>query len=847
MFEMKKIAQICSSAILLLLMMLLFATCKKKDDPNPDPEPTDFVIADNVKVLTDNYISNITSYDSVDFTLTFSSWPDGGAALKAGDIVAAGVTEATPYGLLRRITSVDATAKGNVCQTELVKLDEVILQGKIELKSVKLAKNKASKIILSDGVKLNPQKGTDLIGFDLSFEKDLNSSGSAKAYGSLYFEVGFNFSLDVSITPPDVDAYTSIEFIQEANIGIKGHGNWNNADIEIADVVFTPWTFMAGPVPIVFVPKATLKLQADGHSTAQVETFASESFTRELGIKYDEEWSMINEWNPAPTYDLAWPSLQSSAYFGIKCGPEVSLKLYGMAGPYFDLLAKSDLEAELVNNNYNMDFAISLEANAGIDVSVIGYLDFDYSTQLFDKEIYSLHLDNEPIPYSIRITSPVNNSFLSVNTTVPVNISTNGTVDGGVKLYLDDQLKATLTQQPYVWNWTILESEGVHTLKAVAVVNNQEMMHSVTVNVGKVQWNEIQVDDFSIGEQLLATSFSDELHGFAVGTGHTNFYSQQWKFVAKTTDGGLSWEKVYERDNNMMIFDVLALGNNTAFVGIGSQNWYDGGVLVTRDGGASWLTVVNDSAEFRGLKSNMLRITGDGAIVSAWDNEVAVSLGGGADNTWYYSEHNYEVTFEPDLLDEIIDMDFGNGATGYFVTEHGLVYKTTNNGLHWTRVDATGLPYGDGALYQDIELINDNNIMVSGKNLQTNYWMNSILYRSSDGANSFQIVNWPEVYQQSGGAIPLTINDIHFTDEFKGFATGSFGNLAPGSSMLQTVDGGYNWTTMQIPITEPYYHLVGFHFVDARHAVAVGHSRPAAPNYFNTDEKVVVFKYSENE
>ncbi len=826
-----------------ILFALTLTNCKKdKTDPEPEPETSEIVIAENVKVLTENYISNISTIDTVDFTVTFAAWPSGTAALKAGDILAAGVSEKTPYGLLRRITSVETTSKGNICKTEPVQLDEVILKGKIELKKEKLTPAQVKTMTLSDGVKLNQTKGTDLLGFDLSFEKDLTSSGDVVAYGSLYFEVAFNFGLDVDLLalPPDLNIYSSIEVDQEATVGIRGDGSWSPTDLDIASINFTPWTIMAGPVPIVFVPQAALKLRASGTSNAHFETYAYEAFNRELGIKYDDDWTLINEWDPAPTFDLAWPTLDGDASFTARCGPEVSLKLYGMAGPYFDIFAKSTLEAKLHNTNYNLDFTLGLEANAGIDVNLLGYFDYDVSYNLFDQEITRLHLNNEPIPETIRITSPSDGSFQAIGTTIPVNLMINGNVSGGVKMYLNDELQATITDSPWVWNWNITQSAGIYTLKAVANIDGTEESHSITVNVGTVQWQELPVTGFDMGERFSGISFSDEANGFAVGYGYTDLYAEQWKFIAHTTDGGQSWNRVYEETGNSQMYDVLALNHSTAFACAGNQ-----GLLRTNNGGSSWEYVQRSG--YTDIWCDIIRTTGEGVIVTAWNNIITLSTTGGDDFSWVSNFYDDAVVIEPEIIDEIVDMEFGSGATGYFITEHGLIYKTTDNGFHWNRIENNDIPTGDGVIMQAIEVINEQQIVVSGMNLTTSYYLNSIVYVSNDGAQSFSVATLPAEYTQSGNDLYLKINDFNFSDELKGMAVGSFGSLNEGTAMLQTTDGGQTWTYQLVPVNQPFYEMYDFQFVDARHGFAAGYSSPEVPNIFFPKMNVSVFKYDVNE
>ena len=822
---------------IILLLLTLFAVSCKKDEPKPAEPSTEIEIADNVKVLSENMIAHLGEVDTNTFTLVFSDVPANETQPALGDILAAGVSEKTPYGLLRKITAISKNNNTITCQTTIAQLDEVILKGKIELKKEKMLPSKVKRILLEPGVTMSPTKGTDLLGFDLSFEKSISSNGTAIAYGSVYFEVGFNFSLDVDVAPPDVDLSTSIEFDQNATIGVRANGTWQATTLQLAEIEFLPWTVMAGPVPIVFVPHAALKLTTNGSATANTETFATENFSSELGIKYDEDWSLINEWEPAPGYDLSWPNLSGNANFAVKCGPEVGLKLYGMAGPFFDLLARSTLDAQMNGQNYNMDFALALEANAGLEVSLLGFFDWDTEFNLFDKEVYSLKLNNEPLPVSLRIASPSNGSFVAIGTTVPVQIIVGDVPANGVKVFLNNVLKTTLTSSPYIWNWEVNEEAGAYTIRVEASIANELKTDEITVHVGAADWEEVSLNGFQMGETILSVSFSNENNGFMVGVGHTDLFAQQWRFIAKTTDGGRNWTRVYENTENMSMRDVLALRSEVALVGVDGK-----GMLRTSNGGATWEKV--RVTNYIDLQTQMIRTTSDGVLVSAYENEIAVSTEGGQDYTWLQSNYFNQIVIEPQLYTTIMDMAFGSNGVGYFLAEQGQIYKTSDNGLHWYQLPAAGLPLGDGFIGHAIEVVENGTICVAGNNLTLPYYNNGVIYLSTDDGQSFQTSQLPENYTTNSHNFPLKIMDIHFVDPGKGYAVGAFGTLLNESSLLQTIDGGHNWTNTALQPSSPYHEMQKVFFSDLKHGYAAGFKTPALPNIFVGNHEVSLFKFT---
>lgn len=817
---------------------ILFISCSKKDDPGPVEPVKEVKIADNVRILNDSLLSGMTALDTTTFDLNFTTWPVGVSAPKVGEIMVGGVSESTPYGVMRRIATVNTAGSGYNCTTIPAKLDEVILQGKIDLQHVKMSPAKVKSIHLQQGIKIIKSKNSNLLGFDFSFEKELGTP-NVKAYGSLYFEVGFNFGLDISLDPPRTDFNASIEIIQSAIIGLRAQGNWSGQSINIAEIVFTPWTIMVGPVPVVFVPKAVLVLKADAGIGASIETYATESFNRELGLRCvlkplsSPDWTLINQWEPAPTFDYLWPSLQGDASFTVKCGPEVSLKLYGQAGPYFNLFVKSSLNASLVSGsstNFNMDFCLGLEANAGVQVSLLGFWEFDKYVNLFDKDIKCWNLNNEPIPKGIRISSPANNSSAVIGTTIPVSMVVNGMPASGVKIYIDNVLKTTLTLSPYTWNWTVNETEGQHTIKAEATIAGEEMVHSIVVNVGLATWREPAITGFKTDETINSLYFYDKNNGFAVGYGDV-YFGNKWGFILNTSDGGKTWGRRKEIADDFGGFtDVLMSGPNHGYACGDNLGLYG-----TLDGGANWEPMKDIYGEY--IQASIIRITSNVVIVKANGIDVGVST----DGINFLESYNNQVTIEPAILagtsqPKIVDMAFGSGGIGFFAgTSIGSswIYKTTDNGMSWNQVTAPGT---SGFQINSIEVFENALVWVSGKSLNDG----SEIYWSNNGCNTWNKAQIPDYY--SGALYDIyTIKDISFVDPNTGYAVGTFGTQLSGSSILQSVDGGKNWNVANISFQKPKYEMKKVFFVNKYCGFTGGYSN----SDFNNDnaKKASLFRY----
>lgn len=800
------------------IALILITGCTKTEEP--EPTPTDVIIAENVRILDASILAGMELLDTTTYVLNFSSWPMGIAAPKEGEIFVAGISESTPYGLLRKVTSVTTAGSGYTCSSESARLDEVILQGKIELHQFKLTPAMVKSMELNPGVSINKLKQTNLLGFDMSFEEDLDGSGKAKGYGSFYFEMGFNFDCSISIID-GVQFESSLDVVQEASLGVRASGNWSGTNLQLGSIRFSPWVIQVGPVPVVFVPKVKLMLKTDGGVSAELETYAWERLETKLGLGYDSRdnnpWTLINECTPQT--DGQWPNLSSGANFNMKVGPEVSLKLYGQAGPFFDVMASSRLDATVVSKStesqYNLNFELWLEANAGIDITLLSLFKYKESFNLFEKKVWELNLNGQPIPDGLRITSPNNNSFAMIGTTTPVTVMINGQPSGGVKIYVDDVLKTTLLQSPYTWNWSVTEPEGLHTIKAEAAFGSEVKTHSISVRVGLARWSELSVTGLKPWETINSLYFTDFNNGFAVGRGHV-FQGDSWGFIVATSDGGKSWGKRFEVPNDFNGFNDVIIGGDGGFAcGTGLGIWF------TEDYGSTWVRMKDQYGEY--VDGNLLRISSDGALVVAGEYLISVF----AENKWL-TYGNGEITIEPEISfgtsqPEITDMAFGEGGVGYFVgNSHyptvAWVYRTTNSGFAWNQVATPG---GADFLINSICVVTNNHLVITGQSLNDG----AEIYYSNDGGNSWSKAQLPDYF--TGPYYDLiTLTDVTMVDDHFGCAVGSFGTSYTGSSIIVTTDGGQTWSAGDLEPLNPMYEMQKVVFLDKYHGWAGGYSYP---------------------
>lgn len=341
-------------------------------------------------------------------------------------------------------------------------------------------------------------------------------------------------------------------------------------------------------------------------------------------------------------------------------------------------------------------------------------------------------------------------------------------------------------------------------------------------------------------------------------------------YIGKTTNGGVAFQAV---DNGIIPTSqrgtsVWFADQNIGYVASGSGSGFNGTVVKTTDGGATWSNILT-------VGNSVLAIVGTDAqtvYAVASDGTVHKTTNGGTNWTsnLAVSQFNYGISFL-------------NTTTGLICGSQGSLYRTTNSGTTWTALTP---PQTDWAFYQ-IKIISATEIYAVGD--PVNLWKSTnlgdtwtqlpilpvsgpastyiwqsmdmigttmvlcgdfgVVAKSTDNGNSwfsnhvsystqimFDITTVPGsknvwavgrqyslnggdrnvMFSSDGGTNWITYNTNEVTDLYGiSMVTPNVGYVCGTNSVvLKTTNGGQNWTPVTKPSTTVNYSLYDIEFID---------------------------------
>ena len=795
--------------ILLTGIFIIPTGCKKKTNPEPDPnpQPDEIIIADNTKVPDLQDRNSIVQIDTNNFTFKFSSGSDFAKNLKSGDILVDSASDKARYGYLRKVKSVQSSKGEIVVTTEPAGLTDAILQGKINFNSGKLKASEISRMELAKGVKLKSLKNTNFTVFDMDYDMEFGSGDNkitVQGNTQLDMEVFFNFDWDYCIIcdPPTVEVNlfeSGVELDQSASININSQtGASINQRIPIATYYFEPWTFTIGPVPVVFVPKIQLFIAVDGSIEAEFSSGATEGFSGKLGTRYtaDDGWGTIKE--KTSTFDYYPPNLDVSTNIEANVGPEVSLLLYGVAGPFTNVTACSKLDAELHTgtDNWDLDFNVGVKAEVGIKVDVLIFDDeWKKDFCLFEQNL--MHLDNEPMGTGIYFETPVDGGWYGLGSNVDIKARVTGPSPSRIDFLVDNQTVTSITQEPweYVWN-TESATYGEHTLVINDVIGeNIIASDTISISLLNAEWETVDLSSYGLSDGTINSDvfFTGDNEGWIAGGSSYGLDG----YVLHTTDGGATWNNIAPTGLEApialekIIFlneDELLLRTKTGRV-ITSTTWNDihwstdppgGGGPTFKDFDVSDIAL-STSAKIIGV-GNSITNTKKYTIITADAVSQDFQPIGYTDIDYYYNDMPTapRVYCRNDKAIVFNLKDQSNPLRQY-------IMLSENGGMDWEtqQLNASGITRDDdiyGAFFLD-----EQKGWLVGRESQGF----AFVLITTDGGQSWDKIN----VEDADG-----FGSIWMIDTKEGYATVNTLNVDdnPQTKLYHTLDGGYNWSPMDI-------------------------------------------------
>ncbi len=315
---------------------------------------------------------------------------------------------------------------------------------------------------------------------------------------------------------------------------------------------------------------------------------------------------------------------------------------------------------------------------------------------------------------------------------------------------------------------------------------------------GDVNDWEVGYQNFGSTEDNLFRSYSSSFNGIAKTLGEDLsqdrifWTNAQWVFsssdegstfqVLHTTANGSNWSSTGVDNVTMSDLDVNESNPSIIFAG-----YHDIGLWKSADGGASWHSC-NEPAytgDWEGYGGNTFTVASDPArpqvvwasMQAGWD-EVATlvrSTSGGTIGSWTaVSGLPADATV---LLGLTVDKNSPQNNRTLHVTADGSVYKSTDDGQHWSEVFDNS-----GCRFIGIDPNNSNIVYAGGE---------TGLFRSTDGGNTWAASGTSEMH----GTGPFAPDDwsgvsqIRIDDNGRIFVS-AFGE---GKGLYRSTDGGATW------------------------------------------------------
>jgi len=334
-----------------------------------------------VHVLDARALGGLGRAESGTSALVFESATPELRRLSKGDVIVAGVSPSTPRGLLRRVTGVERRGSRLMLQTAPGTLEDVFWRARFRHRArmlasdIAVARPRVLGLVVPDASTQAWSPGP--IEFDLLdvvlFDADgdpATTGDQVRATGTIGAEPSFDLDVDISWGRVRRLQFTNTTRLS-ATLALDAQAAASfGRTVTVATVEFAPVTVMIGPVPLVLTPVLDVHVGASGSVSAEIRTSVTAATNVVAGLIYEDgRWRGFSDLpDGLEDIDLEWnpPEVTGSAGVEVFAGPQLTVLLYDIGGPYASVYGYADVWATLPPPTWGLD--VGLRGNLGVAV-----------------------------------------------------------------------------------------------------------------------------------------------------------------------------------------------------------------------------------------------------------------------------------------------------------------------------------------------------------------------------------------------------------------------------------------------------------------------------------------------
>lgn len=258
-------------------------------------------------------------------------------------ILLMGVSEKTPYGLLRKVSSIRKNGDETSVSTSDALLSDAIKEGTIKFQQKLLERDFQLKSKVEGVLVMSAEKSFDGLAVTLDNLEIFNDGTKiARLNGAIGISPEINITIDIRFNEiNEIKVSTTLNKIDE--VAVTSNGSFDGGkEVIAAEFVHSPVVIDS----LVFVPEVAINCGFNGTISGNVSSGVRQDRVITSSMNYKlSKWSE-NPLSHTEIFDYTEPLVTDNSNLEIYSGPEITIRLFGIPLQVIDAKGFYSLEAE---------------------------------------------------------------------------------------------------------------------------------------------------------------------------------------------------------------------------------------------------------------------------------------------------------------------------------------------------------------------------------------------------------------------------------------------------------------------------------------------------------------------